>query len=396
MSGRIPRRSILCGASLAANPTPLLPAWDGVKATQDLNDRFQSAQKAFASLKDQPEIAKSVLMALSDHLTKPLNAQQVVVHPGFVALFWGIVDFLDLKAKDLRTKSPPSLVAAHRFAQILVRMQNEQELKAKSIPAPSSKRGKKSKAIIPSSDEDSDDKSVQIIEADVLMDDPNKSAELKEARGSQSSMHAPTAVELVDTGRGTKRKAPVRKAATRASTVSIPYSDVPGMDTSSLVYFKAMIVLSKAAAASATTSTSTSTGKRIRIELAITNLAEESAAEVTQRLLDSQQISRLTSLVPFFALDSLAPPQLISIGNFLRSELSTLSHAVKYYSKQYDFVQQQLEDVNCAHMAKLALNDPPETASEVAPAAGPSSEVINSPPEVDSTALVPSGNLLDM
>ncbi|KAF9254064.1 hypothetical protein L218DRAFT_632670 [Marasmius fiardii PR-910] len=157
-----------------------------------------------------------------------------------------------------------------------------------------------------------------------------------------------------------------------------------------------MIVLSKAAAASATTSTSTSTGKHVRIEPAITNLAEESAAEVTQRLLDSQQISRLTSLVPFFALDSLAPPQLISIGNFLRSELSTLSHAVKYYSKQYDFVQQQLEDVNRAHMAKLALNNLPETASEAAPAAGPSSEVINSPPEVDSTALVPSGNLLDM
>ncbi|KAF9261852.1 hypothetical protein L218DRAFT_1044852 [Marasmius fiardii PR-910] len=369
MSGRIPRRSILRGASPVANPTPLLPAWDRVKATQDLNDRFQSAQKAFASLKDQPEIAKSVLMALSDHLTKPLNAQQVVVHLGFMALFRGIVDFLDLKAKDLHTESPPSLVAAHWFAQILVRMQNEQELKAKSIPALSSKRGKKSKAIIPSSDEDSDDESVQIIEADVLMDDPNKSAELKEARGSQSSMHAPTATEPVDTGRGTKRKAPVRKAATHAST---------------------------AAAASATTSTSTSTGKRVRIEPAITNLAEESAAEVTQRLLDSQQISWLTSLVSFFALDSLAPPQLISIGNFLRSELSTLSHAVKYYSKQYDFVQQQLEDVNRAHMAKLALNNPPETASEVAPAAGPSSEVINSPPEVDSTALVPSGNLLDM
>ncbi|KAF9254063.1 hypothetical protein L218DRAFT_968472 [Marasmius fiardii PR-910] len=319
MSGQIPCCSILHGASLAANPTPPLPAWDGVKAIQDLNDRFQSTQKAFASLKDQPEIVKSVLTALSNHLTKLLNAQQ-----------------------------------------ILVCMQNEQELKAKSIPATSSKHSKRSKAIILSSDEDSDDESVQIIEADVLMDDPNKSAELKEARGSQLSMHAPTATEPVETGRGTKQKAPVRKAATHASTISIPYSD--------------------AAAASAMTSTST-TGKHVCIEPAITNLAEESAAEVTQRLLDSQQISRLTSLVPFFALDSLAPPQLISIGNFLHSELSTLSYAVKYYSKQYDF---------------LALNNPPETASEGVPAAGPSSKVINSPSEVDSTALVPSGNLLDM
>lgn len=77
-------------------------------------------------------------------------------------------------------------------------------------------------------------------------------------------------------------------------------------------------------------------------------------------------------MVPFFSLDTLAPPQLISIGNFLRSELSTLSHAVKYYSRQYEFVQQQLEDVNRAHMAKLAISDGPGPSADTAPVAGPS------------------------
>ncbi|KAF9254850.1 hypothetical protein L218DRAFT_1039765 [Marasmius fiardii PR-910] len=108
-----------------------------------------------------------------------------------------------------------------------------------------------------------------------------------------------------------------------------------------------MLIISKAV----NNANSSSTVKKVRIETAISNLQEESAgkrspvlklvttvltysctAEVTQRLLDSQQISRLTSLVPFFPLETLEGPHLISIGNFLRSELSTLSHAVKYYS----------------------------------------------------------------
>ncbi|KAF9265027.1 hypothetical protein L218DRAFT_826866, partial [Marasmius fiardii PR-910] len=118
--------------------------------------------------------------------------------------------------------------------------------------------------------------------------------------------------------------------------------------------------------------------KKVRIETAISNLQEESAgkrspllkfgisvltysctAEATQHLLDSQQISRLTSLVPFFPLETLEGPHLISIGNFLHSKLSTLSHAVKYYSKQYEFMHSQLKEVDRTQLSKMAISDTP-------------------------------------
>ena len=103
-----------------------------------------------------------------------------------------------------------------------------------------------------------------------------------------------------------------------------------------------------------------------------------SSAEAAQRLLDSQQIARLASLVPFFSLDALLPPQLLSIGNFLHSKLSTLAHSVRYYSKQYEFVQKQLEDVNRTHMAKLALNDGSEPLTDpTSSVTGPSTEPDN-------------------
>ncbi|KAF9254137.1 hypothetical protein L218DRAFT_1010042 [Marasmius fiardii PR-910] len=153
---------------------------------------------------------------------------------------------------------------------------------------------------------------------------------------------------------GTKCRAPTCKS-TCASTVSIPYAEVPGMDTSSHAYIWATLIFLKAAS----NANSSGAVKKVRIETAISNLQEESAVEATQCLLDSQQISRLTSLVPFFPLESLEGSHLISISNFLRSELSTLSHAVKYYSKQYEFMHNQLKEVNHTQLSKMAISDAP-------------------------------------
>jgi hypothetical protein len=89
-------------------------------------------------------------------------------------------------------------------------------------------------------------------------------------------------------------------------------------------------------------------------------------AEAIERLTDSQRTARIASLVPFFKLDSLSPPQLVSIGNFLRTELSTLSHATRYYAGQYEYVLKQLEDVNNQHFKKLNINGS-DTSSDPGP-----------------------------
>jgi hypothetical protein len=81
------------------------------------------------------------------------------------------------------------------------------------------------------------------------------------------------------------------------------------------------------------------------------------AAEALERTNESQRIARLASLVPFFKLEALTAPQLVSIGNFLRTELSTLAHATQYYAGQYSYVQKQLADINTFQLKKLNIED---------------------------------------
>ncbi|KAF9257239.1 hypothetical protein L218DRAFT_1006407 [Marasmius fiardii PR-910] len=167
MSGRIPRKSVVNGGpTLPLSSTPL--QWDAQAAMQEMLDQFTSSQRALTALREMPDLAKG---------SKPLNAQQVANHPNFVKNFHGIVDFIDLKAKELKCSVLASFPAVQKFAVMLQRILNENELKSRAVPPlPEKDKGRsktpKSKAIVPSSDEESDGESVQIVEADITGTNP--------------------------------------------------------------------------------------------------------------------------------------------------------------------------------------------------------------------------------
>ncbi|KAF9255604.1 hypothetical protein L218DRAFT_967131, partial [Marasmius fiardii PR-910] len=86
---------------------------------QEMLDQFTSSQRALTALREMPDLAKGVLNSLCDYLSKPLNAQQVANHPNFIKNFRGIVDFINLKAKELKCSLLASFLAVQKFAVML-------------------------------------------------------------------------------------------------------------------------------------------------------------------------------------------------------------------------------------------------------------------------------------
>ncbi|KAF9254018.1 hypothetical protein L218DRAFT_968504 [Marasmius fiardii PR-910] len=74
--------------------------------------------------------------------------------------------------------------------------------------------------------------------------------------------------------------------------------------------------------------------KKAHIEVPMSNMAQESPSKLRASLL--------------------------SIANFLKTELATLTHAVQYYSGQYQYVHRQLEEANRHHLAKMKIVDESE------------------------------------
>ncbi|KAF9258436.1 hypothetical protein L218DRAFT_964431, partial [Marasmius fiardii PR-910] len=112
---------------------------------QEMLDQFTSSQRALTALREMPDLAKGVLNSLCDYL-QALNAQQVANHPNFVKNFRGIVNFIDLKAKELKCSVPASFPAVQKFTMMLQRILNKNESpKPSSLPATRSRTGNQSK-----------------------------------------------------------------------------------------------------------------------------------------------------------------------------------------------------------------------------------------------------------
>ncbi|KAL0578397.1 hypothetical protein V5O48_003588 [Marasmius crinis-equi] len=357
-----PRTARTSTASSAPSGTP---SWDGDAFVKDIQQAIQDCLNTINLL---PGTEKSALMRVLNKLPQPLVADQVAAHDSALNTFKAAVDWLTLQYQGLEIAAPEGHGKLVIFKDIIQKRQNVLKAAA-GDNYPNRKRPRacaapKSKAYINDDDES---------DFEIIKKAPEKAPEVHvlifpvqpvltysqtegPSSGLKASIHAPNeAEENTAKGKTAAKKTPVA----HASTVSIPYSAVPGMDTSSGPYLKALFILSKVAS-------KLPSFKKARIEVPMSNTAQESPNESVERLVEAQQVARFTSLVPFLNMETLEANVLLFIANFLKTELATLAHAVQYYSGQYQYVHRQLEDANRHHLAKMRIGGDSE-ASEGGP-----------------------------
>ncbi|KAF9257765.1 hypothetical protein L218DRAFT_1005805 [Marasmius fiardii PR-910] len=330
-------------ATTAVSVQPGLPHWDGDAFVKEVQ---QSIQECLSTINLLPGTEQSSLLRVLQKLSQPLVADQVAAHDDALNAFKGAVDWLTLQYQGLQVDAPEGHHKLVIFKDILQKRQNV--LKAVAGDNYPNRKRPRACAVVKSKPyvDDADESDVEII---------TKSSEKAPepevpVSGLKASVHAPNdAADSSAKGKATAKKA----SGTRASTVSIPYSAVPGMDIFSSQYLKAVFILSKAAS-------KLPSFKKARIEVPMSNTAQESPNESVERLVEAQQVARFTSLVPFLNMESLEANALLSIANFLKTELATLAHAVQYYSGQYQYVHRQLEEANRHHLAKMKIVDESE------------------------------------
>ena len=88
-----------------------------------------------------------------------------------------------------------------------------------------------------------------------------------------------------------------------------------------------------------------------------------------------ERVSHIAGLMPFVNWTKYEAEGLISVANFLRTELVTLQHSILYSYGQYKQTLSQLDEVNRTRLAKL--------------------KIIDEAMEVESTEASTSGSFLD-
>ncbi|KAF9258407.1 hypothetical protein L218DRAFT_964478 [Marasmius fiardii PR-910] len=293
-------------ATTVVSVQPGLPHWDGDAFVKEVQ---QSIQECLSTINLLPGTKQSSLLHILQKLSQPLVADPVAAHNDALNAFKGTVDWLTYQYQGLQVDAPEGHHKLVIFKDILQKRQNVLKAAAgdnyPNCKRPRARAVVKSKPYI----DDANESDVEII---------TKSSEKAPepevpVSGLKASVHAPNdAADSSAKGKATAKKA----SGTRASTISIPYSAVPGMDIFS--------------------------------------------NESVERLVEAQQVACFTSLVPFLNMDSLEANALLSIANFLKTELATLAHAVQYYSGQYQYVHRQLEEANRHHLAKMKIVDESE------------------------------------
>ncbi|KAL0572306.1 hypothetical protein V5O48_009652 [Marasmius crinis-equi] len=335
--------------STASSAPSGIPFWDGDAFVKDIQQAIQDCLNTINLL---PRTGKSALMRVLNKLSQPLVADQVAAHDSALNTFKAAVDWLTLQYQGLEIAAPEGHGKLVIFKDIIQKRQNVLKVAARdnypNCKRPRARAAPKSKTYI-----DGDDES----DFEIIEKVPKKAPEAEApSSGLKASIHAPDeAEENTAKGKTAAKKTPVA----RASTVTIPYSAVPGMDTSSGPYLKALFILSKAAS-------KLPLFKKAHIEVPMSNTAQELPNESVERLVEAQQVAHFTSLVPFLNMETLEANTLLSIANFLKMELATLAHAVQYYSGQYQYVHRQLEDATHHHLAKMRIGGDSE-ASEGGP-----------------------------
>ncbi|KAF9256421.1 hypothetical protein L218DRAFT_966381 [Marasmius fiardii PR-910] len=303
-------------ATTAVSVQPGLPHWDGDAFVKEVQ---QLIQECLSTINLLPGTEQSSLLHVLQKLSQPLVTDQVAAHDDALNAFKGAVNWLTLQYQGLQVDAPEGHHKLVIFKDILQKRQNVLKAAA-GDNYPNCKRPRacaviKSKPYI----DDADESDVEII---TKFSEKALEPEAPES-GLKASIHAPNdAADSSAKGKATAKKA----SGTRANTAA---SKLPSF-------------------------------KKAHIEVPMSNTAQESPNESVEHLVEAQQVARFTSLVPFLNMDSLEANALLSIANFLKTELATLAHAVQYYSGQYQYVHRQLEEANRHHLAKMKIVDESE------------------------------------
>ncbi|EEB88802.1 hypothetical protein MPER_13183 [Moniliophthora perniciosa FA553] len=116
-----------------------------------------------------------------------------------------------------------------------------------------------------------------------------------------------------------------------------------------------------------------------RLEHPVVDLREETIEERNSRVIGNASVSKYTSLVPFLELEKSPVDVIVSVVNFLRSEMSTLEHNVHFFASQYKFTSLQFEAASHLLRSRMEPEDkqmvdaPIDSGSVPETVAGPSS-----------------------
>ncbi|KAK1216006.1 hypothetical protein PQX77_021372 [Marasmius sp. AFHP31] len=316
------RRTI--GGGNASSEGSFLP-WDGDAFATSLNEKVNDVRDAISKT---PKFAPLVATDLANFLSQPVIANDLAAHEGARKAFRVAVEYVTLVTSKLKNFSlPDSFHKVQNFASLVQRTANNLEKEKADKDKGNNPRKRRSGKEVKSKEtiEDSGDSEVEVID---------KGGDVNMADGINSSIWAKGQIDV--DGLSNIKKGAITRASTKKGAIT---------RASTAIYY-----LSKARG-------KLPAFKKARFEPNFSNLQNETAEEVQERLSEAQQVARFTALVPFLNLETLESPTYLSIANFLKSELNTLAHATRYYGGQYTFVQKQLEEVNRIHLSKLGLNN---------------------------------------
>ncbi|THU78411.1 hypothetical protein K435DRAFT_876658 [Dendrothele bispora CBS 962.96] len=192
----------------------------------------------------------------------------------------------------------------------------------------SRKKTTKSKQVIEDDEDASGEEDVEVVEKETATKDNKsvtRSAAVKfkktisriKANDKDKSTPEPTAVVEQDVQMADDTKG--KNTPARAATVSIPYSDVPGMDTSSKSYLDAEYYLaqaSKATKSSQQTRTQSSSKRARASEITDTHTPDSHDAERTSGT-HAHKVLDDVAMLPFSNMNSKSTDSLKAIANYL-------------------------------------------------------------------------------
>ncbi|KAK7020259.1 hypothetical protein VNI00_017751 [Paramarasmius palmivorus] len=299
----------------AAQASPAPGAWkDKAAWIQDTLREVGAAKDVVKS--PSKGIRAAAVKDLMDHLRRPLNVHHVALDDEGYKLYGQALDLVEkLCAPGDLNPNVPQLLSLRNFKRTM------DELREPPPPKPSkakSRRPKSAPTVEDSDDADADDEVVEVVDHDVS----------------------------------------TKTAETRAQTVSIPYLANPGIAAGSRAYLKAIHVLSKA------TPTASNSRKRARIEKPVADIREEDLDDRELRLQGHAQVNKYLNIIPFLDMSTMSREGLLSVGNYLRTEMATLQHTVAYYGAQYKLAATQFDELEAECNNRLRKQEKEAAAAE--------------------------------
>ncbi|ESK81035.1 hypothetical protein Moror_11270 [Moniliophthora roreri MCA 2997] len=161
---------------------------------------------------------------------------------------------------------------------------------------------------------------------------------MQDARSLSTSVHAPKSVFMNDSAQK------VHFSKNNATDKKEKNKKAPN---------KSLDVTPTASEAKPTTSVS----KMSKVSSSVVDCCQETTDEQALHALTFESIAKKSALIPFLDLEKASSEVLLSVANFLHTELSSLEHNIHFYIGQYQVSSKSLEEVNCIPLSKIAIQD---------------------------------------